>query len=250
MRIKLPLSVGVVMIGSMLAPNLLAQVPIQYSRLNSFSLFSEYSHTSSHIEWGVSRKRQFVNTGVEYARRFNAPHWFNWTPHASVFYEMGVLPAAFLQDQVATDVILNTNVVNATTSPIYNICVPGVFTVPQPGNQGYTFSRSCGTRWTYMGGASPAGFRVNFAPKKKVQPLIDSHLGFLVSNRDIPVNNSSSFNFTFEFGAGVELFENHNRSLAIEYRLHHLSNAYLGYDNPGVDSQALAVTFRFGRSLN
>jgi hypothetical protein len=246
-RIGCTITLSIVAAGLWLVPCTfaLAQTAKQYSRLNSAAVFLEYSNTSSHVEWGVSRKRKFESSGAEYARRFNAPHWFNWTPHASVFYEMSVLPVGFLQDQVATDVSLDTNAINVTTSPIYNVCQPGVFSAG-----GHAFNRSCGTRWTYMGGASPVGFRVNFGPNRRVQPLIDSHLGFFASNRNVPVNDSSSFNFTFEFGAGIELFRDHTRSVAIEYRLHHLSNGYLGNDNPGVDNQAIVVTIRFGRSVD
>jgi hypothetical protein len=100
-----------------------------------------------------------------------------------------------------------------------------------------------------MGGASPVGFRVNLGPKHSLQPFIDSHLGFFLAPRDEPVSNSSNFNFTFEFGAGLELYRDTGRSLALEYRLHHFSNAYLSDNNPGVDNQIVKLSYSFGGKL-
>jgi opacity protein-like surface antigen len=72
--------------------------------------------------------------------------------------------------------------------------------------------------------------------------------GFAVSPRDIPVFNSSTFNFTFEGGAGVEIYQSHTRSCQLEYRYHHLANAGGGSTaNPGIDSGVVKVTYSFGR---
>jgi opacity protein-like surface antigen len=72
--------------------------------------------------------------------------------------------------------------------------------------------------------------------------------GFAVSPRDIPVFNSSWINYTFEFGAGVEMYQSHTRSVQMEYRYHHLGNASSGsVANPGIDSGVLKVSYSFGR---
>jgi opacity protein-like surface antigen len=230
-----------------LAVSARAQNEPYYSRLNTFSAYVEYSNTSSHVHWGVARKRRLVSVGGSYARRFNAPHWFDWTRHASVFYELEVAPLNFIEDQVATDVITFTGYPSSTyIYPLDRLCES--FSSVVRGNPvGFSASRSCGTRWTYMGGISPVGFRVNARPRHRVQPFVDSHLGFVVSPRDVPVDLSSRMNFTFEFGAGVEMYRRQGQSVAVEYRLHHLSNAYAGYNNPGVDNQIIKVTYSFGR---
>jgi hypothetical protein len=105
----------------------------------------------------------------------------------------------------------------------------------------------CGSRWAYAGGLSPLGQKVNFAPHHRIQPFIATNAGFLVSPRDIPANDSSRFNFTFEFGGGMGLYRNHRHSVAIEYRIHHLSNAYIGDNNPGVDSGIFKLTYSSSR---
>jgi len=215
-----------------------------FSRPNTFSTFTEYSNTSSYIHWGVSRKRRLGAAGISYARRFNAPHWFNWTPHASVFYEFEAEPVVFIQDQLATDTYETPGGPITVSETTDRICVPGNYS-----SQGVNFVRACGTRWDYMGGASPVGFRINFGPRHRLQPFIDSHLGFYVSPRDEPVSNSSDFNFNFEFGAGFELYRGAQSSMALEYRLHHFSNAYLSSNNPGADNQIIKFTYSFGGKL-
>ncbi len=136
-----------------------------------------------------------------------------------------------------------------TTFPIGKTCrtfsETGAFPPPTVGT--YALSRSCSTRWTYAGGLSPLGQRINFAPHQRLQPFLTGNAGLLAATRDIPAVNSSAFNFTFELGAGIELFQNHRRSWSAVYLLHHLSNAYIGNFNPGVDSQVLALTYTFGR---
>ena len=60
--------------------------------------------------------------------------------------------------------------------------------------------------------------------------------------------DSSAFNFTFSFGAGLDFFRRPNRSMRLEYRLQHLSNADLGASiDPGIDSQMIHLGYAWGR---
>ena len=94
-----------------------------------------------------------------------------------------------------------------------------------------------GTRSTFVSGVSPLGYKLKAFPHRRLQPFVTGLGGFAVSPRDIPVFNSSAFNFTFEFGAGVEVFQTHTRSVQLEYRYHHLANAGNG---------AVPLTFTVG----
>jgi opacity protein-like surface antigen len=91
-------------------------------------------------------------------------------------------------------------------------------------------------------GANPLGFQVNFG-EKKVQPFANSSIGFLYFNRQVPAPASSQFNFTFNFGGGIELFAASRRSFTVGYKYHHLSNADTGIINPGIDSNVIYVGF-------
>jgi len=94
-----------------------------------------------------------------------------------------------------------------------------------------------GTRSTYVSGFSPLGYKLSAFPHRHIQPFVTGLSGFAVSPRDIPVFNSSSFNYTFEFGAGVEIYQSHTRSIQMEYRYHHLAN---------ISSGSVATWYRFG----
>ena len=172
------------------------------SRVNTISFFSEYSNTSSYVHWGVSRKRRLVASGVSYSRLLNAPHWFDWRRKANIFYEAEIYPVVTIQDPVATDIYGSGRNPVIVSQPIVERCRPGAYI----SYYGVPFQRiACTTEWSYMGGATPVGFRMNFRPQRRFQPFIDAHLGFFAGSHDEPVPDSSNVNFTFEFGAGIEL---------------------------------------------
>ncbi len=89
---------------------------------------------------------------------------------------------------------------------------------------------------TYAGGATPLGLQVNFRNGHRVQPFFDSHGGMLYFTRQEPVPGSSQFNFTFNFGAGVQVFTGKRSSLLLGFKYHHISNANTATQNPGVDN--------------
>jgi hypothetical protein len=89
---------------------------------------------------------------------------------------------------------------------------------------------------TYAGGITPLGMQVNFWNGHRVQPFFDAHGGMLYFTRQEPVPNSSQFNFTFNFGAGVQLFTGKRSSILLGYKYHHISNNETAPENPGVDN--------------
>jgi hypothetical protein len=89
---------------------------------------------------------------------------------------------------------------------------------------------------TYAGGVTPLGMQVNFRNGHRLQPFFDAHGGILYFTRQEPVPNSSQFNFTFNFGTGVQVFTGKRSSLLLGYKYHHISNNETAPENPGVDS--------------
>lgn len=216
-----------------------------YSRRNAFSIFTEYSNTSSHIILGVSQNRRLVGVGLTYTRR--VVH----TSYADLNYAVELHPVTLFQQPYATDTLIRFGTIpvvgaNSSTGTTISPCRAGTILEPGFPLPGVTYTRTCETRWSYTGGLSPLGVRINIAPRKRLQPFVVGNAGFLVSTHDIPYANSARFNFTFEFGVGLELFHNHSRSIAAEYRIHHLSNAYRAYNNPGIDNQIVKLTYTFG----
>lgn len=89
---------------------------------------------------------------------------------------------------------------------------------------------------TYAGGVTPLGMQVNFRNGRRVQPFADAHGGMLYFTRQEPVPDSSQFNFTFNFGAGVQVFTGKCSALLMGYKYHHISNNETAPQNPGIDN--------------
>src|SRR5919106_768638 len=98
-----------------------------------------------------------------------------------------------------------------------------------------------GSSTFYGAGLSPLGLKVNFGQQSWIKPLVSASVGFLYFQEDIPVPDSSRFNFTPEIGLGVQFFFAPTRALTLGYKLHHMSNAHTSRSNPGMDSHVFYV---------
>lgn len=222
-----------------------------YARKNTLGIIGAYSWDSSHILLGESEQRMLVNIGVAYSRRLVLNHFVNWQ------YDGELLPVALESDPLTYYLNQETSPVQGTysgtlaDSPV--TCAPlsiaysyTINNVTYSGTETYGCS---GRQWTMGEAMSPVGMQWNFLPARKLQPFVDGHGGTLYSTRPIPVAGAGSFNFTFDIGAGVEMFRSKGRSIRAEYRYHHISNHETAALNPGIDSGLLQVTycFRLGR---
>ncbi len=109
----------------------------------------------------------------------------------------------------------------------------------EPNEWYYTGKKLTGYRagaTTYGTGVTPLGMQVNARNGRRVQPFVDAHAGMLYFARQEPVPGSSQFNFTFNFGAGVQVFAGNRTSVLVGYKYHHISNNETAPMNPGVDS--------------
>lgn len=224
-----------------------------YARVNTLGVFGAYSWDSSHMLLGAAENRKLLNIGVVYNRRLFLNRIVNWQ------YDGEFMPVALESDPwgkltiAQTSPTAQTYVATQQDPPI--TCSPTVeqlsYSDPASGTTySYTNTIACsGRRWTIGEAMSPVGLRWNFLPGRKTQPFVDGHGGSMYSTRPIPNEEAGSFNFTFDFGAGVELYQSRFRSIRAEYRYHHLSNHNTADSNPGIDSGLLEVTycFRLGR---
>jgi hypothetical protein len=94
---------------------------------------------------------------------------------------------------------------------------------------------------------SPVGFesRVNLGARWRVYGATAA--GFVFFTRPTPVTEARRFNYTFEFGGGVERRIGDEWWLRVGYKFHHFSNAYSAIQNPGVDANV--VMFGLGRAI-
>jgi hypothetical protein len=96
-------------------------------------------------------------------------------------------------------------------------------------------------------GLSPVGFQLNFRRRERVQPFAQGSGGFLYFGERVPDERGAQFNFTADFGGGVQWKTGARRAWTIGYRYHHVSNGYRADFNPGFDSNLFYVGFSIFR---
>lgn len=229
-----------------------AQVPaesLHYGRLNTFGILAAYSPDSSHWLLGTAENRRLLDFGVAYGRRLFMNRTVNWQ------YNAELLPVALESDPVFVDTINWTSPTVGTETESFsesNPCVPASGSFSST-NQitgvtySYNYSINCSRRWTIGEAMSPVGMQWNIMPRRKLQPFFIGHGGYMYSTQPIPVAGAGSFNFTFDLGAGFELYRSITKSIRAEYRYHHISNHYTATENPGIDNGLIQVTYCFGR---
>jgi hypothetical protein len=227
----------------------LAQTSDTYTNRMSWTLFSEYSNTSSHILLGLARQREWTGAGVAVAWRL--PQRIQPSSRGSFSYLAEFRPLVFESDVTQIDSETVTIPVfgsgtTVTSTPIPGVCQP--FSSTQNINGAtVTNSYSCGRHWTYAQALAPIGLKYSFRTHHSIQPFAVGTGGYMYSDHPIPVDNAGSFNFMFDFGAGIEIFRSTKRSIAIEARYHHFSNHTTAYANPGTDNLIYKVSYSFGR---
>jgi len=224
-----------------------------FAPVNTLGIVGAYSWDSSHILMGVAERRKLVDLGVSYNRRLMMNRIVNWQ------YSGELLPVALESDPKSGQIVNQTAPTAATYA--YDNGLPMVTCGPQTvpysfkdPSSGVTYSGTTtlfctGRQWTMGEAISPIGFKWNLAPLHKTQLFAAGHGGYMYSTSAIPVPNAGSFNFTFDLGVGIERFYSDARSIRVEYKYHHISNAGTAAENPGIDSGLLQVTycFRLGR---
>lgn len=98
---------------------------------------------------------------------------------------------------------------------------------------------------TYGAGVSPLGFKINFGQESWIKPFVAASIGFLYFQDEVPVPDSSRFNFTPEIGAGLQFFLTPRTALTLGYKFHHISNAGRSDRNPGLDSNVIYLGYSF-----
>jgi opacity protein-like surface antigen len=221
-----------------------------YARKNSFGVFGAYSPDSSHMLLGYAENRKLLDFGVSYTRRLIVGPVVNWQ------YSLELLPVALESDPVGVET--NNQIAPVVSKTTYDFgaqfvtCAPATVPYSYAGESGVIYSGtltySCnGRRWTIGEAMSPIGMQWNFLPRRKIQPFFTGHGGYMYSTQPIPIIQAGSFNFTFDLGAGFEVYRTLHKSIRVEYRYHHISNHNTAQENPGIDSGLLQATYVFGR---
>jgi Lipid A 3-O-deacylase (PagL) len=227
---------------------------------NSYSVFAAYSNDSSHMILGVSEHRRLLEAGVDYSRRLGSRSIYSWR------YQIEVIPVELLQNPRLTTTVTNVAIGDPTSIDF----LPGTFRFSamqqrqcvSSGGSGtyfedengqeipvgtYLLTSVCSHPWSYGAGVSPLGQKVNFLPHSRAQPFVAVNAGFVAFTETVPSDMATMFNFSFEFGGGLEWNVRPGHALSLDYRCHHISNAGRGMENPGVDSGTFRLAYSFWR---
>jgi len=237
------------------------QERVHFDPKTSYSVFAAYSNDSSHMILGESENRRLFTVGVDYSRRIRGDSIYSWR------YQVEVIPLELLQNPKLTTAVNYTLDENAssiglsmgsfqTSSLEQRQCHPSsgsgnIYSLGKDGQEipigTESFTSNCSNPWTYGFGISPLGQKVNLLPRGRIQPYAAVNAGFVAFAGAVPSSNATMFNFTFEFGGGVEWNARRGQSWSLDYRCHHISNAGRGRENPGVDNGTLRLAYSFWR---
>lgn len=106
-----------------------------------------------------------------------------------------------------------------------------------------TFTRRETRDHTYGAGMSPIGLKLNFRRSQAVQPFASGSAGFIFFSKVVPEPGAARFNFTYDFGGGVQIVRDSGRAFTFGYKYQHISNGYHAPRNPGVDVQMFYAGF-------
>ena len=176
--------------------------------------------------------------GVWGSISFDATTWIGYTPDAR-FGNIGLRYGRVLA--------ANRNLAFSWTVDAVPVAILSVkrLTIVPTGAGSFTVRQT--RDHTYGAGLSPIGLKLNFRRSQMLQPFASGTGGFLYFSKQVPVSGASQFNFTFDFGGGVEIVSNGRRAISIGYKYQHISNGHTAPMNPGVDVQMIYVGYSIHR---
>jgi hypothetical protein len=97
-------------------------------------------------------------------------------------------------------------------------------------------------------GVTPLGITMHFRQDRALSPSIGVTGGALLFDRAAPTTAGAHFNYTAAVEAGLRIGRPDRTGLVLTYRFHHISNAGMARENPGVASHLLTLGLRSARS--
>ncbi|HZR80460.1 MAG TPA: acyloxyacyl hydrolase [Candidatus Binatia bacterium] len=94
-------------------------------------------------------------------------------------------------------------------------------------------------------GINPIEFKFAYDVGQQFVPFFQGGVGVMYTSLQDGLKLGGPFEFDEVVGAGLDLFCNDNFALSVSYRYRHMSNAGLGDDNRGLDTQYVLLGFDF-----
>lgn len=91
---------------------------------------------------------------------------------------------------------------------------------------------------------SPLAMKWNFTGGKRLAPYVELGGGLLFTNTDVPVR-TSNINFTPQLGVGMHIFTREKRSVTLDFKYVHISNAGIALLNPGLNTLQFGIGYHW-----
>ena len=178
-----------------------------------------------------NRRNEF---GIWGGISFDAPTWIGKTPDA----RFGSIGLRYGRVLAANDDLAFSWTIDAIPVAVLS---NNRFTFVPTGSGSFTVQQR--REHVYGAGLSPIGLKLNFRRSQTLQPFVSGSGGFLYFSKEVPVAGAKRFNFTFDFGGGLQIVRTSGHAITIGYKYQHISNADRSPINPGVDVQMLYAGF-------
>lgn len=97
--------------------------------------------------------------------------------------------------------------------------------------------------WIYGFAFNPVVLKWNWTGGRRVVPYLAAEGGMLITTRDVPAVNTSSFNFLPGGAFGIYLLRGERHAIDFSVHATHISNASIADHNPGINA---TLQFRVG----
>ena len=182
-----------------------------------------------------NRRNEF---GVWGGISFDAPTWIGKTPDA----RFGNIGFRYGRVLATNDDLAFSWTIDAVPVAVLSV---NRFSIVPTGSGSFAVQR---TRVrTYGAGLSPIGLKLNFRRSQMLRPFVSGTGGFIYFSEDVPVPGAARFNFTFDFGGGIDIVRESGRGITVGYKYQHISNGDRSPINPGVDVQMIYVGYSIRR---
>lgn len=176
--------------------------------MNGLTLWSGVSFDSPAGQFlGAIPNREFIIIGLQYGRIIAANRFL------ALEYTCDVIPVAVVTKNPRNEIV-TFRAPNGDTFTVARIRLTSVYGV----------------------GLAPVGWRLYIWQSKPMRLFLSASAGVLSFLDDVPLPGARKFNFTFDFGGGVQLLSRSHWTVTLGYKLHHLSNANTAPVNPGLDA--------------
>jgi hypothetical protein len=96
----------------------------------------------------------------------------------------------------------------------------------------------------YGGAINPFIMKWNFTGGRTLAPYVELGGGVLFTNTEVPFG-TSNINFMPQVGVGMHIFTREKRSVTLDFKYVHISNAGMSVPNPGINTLQFGIGYHW-----